>query len=62
MAQDLQVLSAGMEEEGSLTLRDLLMTLWRRKLVIMGTSLIVTGFAVLVVMQTVPLYIGALRF
>lgn len=58
MSQDLQVLSAAIEEEGSLDLRDLLMTLWRRKLVIMGTSLIVTGFAVLVVMQIVPLYIA----
>ena len=58
MSQDLQVLSAGMEEEGSLTLRDILMTLWRRKLVIMGTSLIVTGFAVLTVIQIVPLYIA----
>ena len=58
MAQDVQVLSAAVEEEESLTLRDLLMTLWRRKLVIMGTSLIITGFAVLVVMQIVPLYIA----
>ena len=47
-----------MEEEGSLNLRDLLMTFWRRKLVIMGTSLIITGFAVLVVMQIVPLYVS----
>ncbi len=58
MSQDVQVLGAAMEEEGSLNLRDLLMTLWRRKLVIMGTSLIVTGFAVLMVMQIVPLYIA----
>jgi len=39
-------------------MRDLLMTLWRRKLVIMGTALIITGFAVLMVMQIVPLYIA----
>ena len=46
------------DREESINLRDLLMTLWRRKLVIMGTALIVTGFTVLVVMQIVPLYIA----
>ena len=58
MSYDTQVLGASIEEEGSLSLRDLLMTLWRRKLVIMGTTLIVTGFAVLTVMQIVPLYVA----
>ena len=58
MTHDTQALGIGVDEEGSLNLRDLLMTLWRHKLVIMGTSLIVTGFAVLVVMQIVPLYIA----
>ena len=57
MSHDTQILGASIEEEGSLSLRDLLMTLWRRKLVIMGTTLIVTGFAVLTVMQIVPLYV-----
>ena len=46
------------DREESINLRDLLMTLWRRKLVIMGTALIVTGFTVLVVMQIVPLYVA----
>ena len=47
-----------MDSEESISLRELLMTMWRRKMVIMGTSLIVTGFAVLVVIQIVPLYIA----
>ena len=64
MAYDVPVLverpagPAGLDPEESINLRDLLLTLWRRKLVIMGTSLIITGFAVLVVMQMVPLYIA----
>lgn len=58
MSHDVQALSTTVEEEGSLNMRDLLMTLWRRKLVIMGTALIITGFAVLMVMQIVPLYIA----
>jgi len=58
MLHDVQALSTTVEEEGSLNMRDLLMTLWRRKLVIMGTALIITGFAVLMVMQIVPLYIA----
>ena len=48
----------GVDREESINLRDLLMTLWRRKMVIMGTALIVTGFTVLVVMQIVPLYVA----
>ncbi len=46
------------DREESIDLRGLLMTLWRRKMVIMGTALIVTGFAVLVVIQIVPLYVA----
>ncbi len=46
------------DREESIDLRGLLMTLWRRKMVIMGTALIVTGFAVLMVIQIVPLYVA----
>ena len=50
--------AVGAETDESFNLRDLLMALWRRKLVIMGTALIVTGFTVLVVMQIVPLFVA----
>ena len=58
MSQEVQIIGGALEEEESFNVRDFLMTLWRRKLVIMGTSLIITGFAVLVVMQIVPLYVA----
>ena len=50
--------SGQFDHDESINLRDLLMTLWRRKMVIMGTALIITGFTVLVVMQIVPLYVA----
>ena len=58
MTHDAQALGVRVDEEGSLNLRDLLMTLWRRKLVIMGTTLIITGFATLWVNQITKLYVA----
>ena len=58
MTHDAQALVVRVDEEGSLNLRDLLMTLWRRKLVIMGTTLIITGFATLWVNQITKLYVA----
>ena len=51
-------MGVGLDRDESIDLRGLLMTLWRRKMVIMGTALIVTGFTVLVVIQIVPLYVA----
>lgn len=48
-------------ESDAIDLRALFLTLWRRKLVILGTALIVTGTAVLVVMQMVPRYVAEAR-
>ena len=58
MTHDAQALVVRVDEEGSLNLRDLLMTIWRRKLVIMGTTLIITGFATLWVNQITKLYVA----
>lgn len=58
MSNELQALGTVMEDGPSLSLRDIFMTLWRRKLVFVGTALIGTGFAVLVVNQIIPLYIA----
>ncbi len=46
------------QDEDALNLRALFMTLWRRKMVVIGTALIFTSISVLVVNQLVPLYVA----
>ena len=44
--------------DDTVNLRQLLTTLWRRKAIVMGTTLVITSITVLVVMQLTPLYIA----
>lgn len=46
------------QDEDALNLRALFMTLWRRKMVVIGTALIFTSISVLVVNQLVSLYVA----
>ena len=53
-----QVAAPVSQDEDALDLRALFMTLWRRKMVVIGTALIFTSISVLVVNQLVPLYVA----
>ncbi|MFQ5783672.1 MAG: GumC family protein [Alphaproteobacteria bacterium] len=46
------------DDAEAVDLRRLLNTLWRRKMIVMGTTLVLTSIALLIVMQLTPLYVA----
>ena len=49
---------AALDGDDAINLRQILNTLWRRKIVVMGTTLVATSVALLVVMRLTPLYVA----